>query len=78
LRGAPYAVIGVMPRGFRTDQPADLWTPLQPSTSGEGGGNNYGVIARLKSGVTLAQVNGQLASIARAAIDEMHWPKGLA
>jgi predicted permease len=77
LRGAPYTVIGVMPPGFRTDQPADLWTPLQPSTSGEGGGDNYGVIARLKPGVTLAQVNGQLASITRSAIDEMHLPKGL-
>jgi hypothetical protein len=77
LRGAPYTVVGVMPRGFRTDQQADLWTPLQPSTSGEGGGDNYGVIARLKPGVTLAQVNDQLASITRAAIDEMHLPKGL-
>ena len=77
LRGAPYTVIGVMPPGFRTDQPADLWTPLQPSTSGEGSGNNYGVIARLKPGVTLAQANGQLASITRSAIDQMHIPKDL-
>ncbi len=34
LRGAPYTVIGIMPRGFRTDSPADVWTPLQPSTKG--------------------------------------------
>ena len=77
LRGAPYTVIAVMPQGFRTDQPADLWTPLEPSTSGEGGGDNYGIIARLKPGVTLAQANGQLASITRSAIDAMHIPKGV-
>ncbi len=40
-----------------------LWTPLQPSTSGEGGGDNYGIIARLKPGVTFAQADGQLNSI---------------
>jgi predicted permease len=77
LRGAPYTVIGVMPPTFRTDQPGDLWTPLQPSTSGEGGGDNYGVIARLKPGVTFAQANGQLASVTRSAIDEMHLPAGM-
>src|SRR6516164_8966302 len=46
LRGEPYTVIGVMPQGFRTDAPADLWTPLRPQRTGEGGGTNYGVVAR--------------------------------
>lgn len=77
LRGAPYTVIGIMPRGFRTDAPADLWTPLQPSTSGEGGGSNYAIIARLKPGVTFAQADSQLNSIMRPVIDEMHLPHGV-
>ncbi len=76
LRGAPYTVVGVMPRGFRTDAPADLWTPLQPSTSGEGGGSNYAIIGRLKPGVTFAQAGGQLNSIMRPVIDEKHLPSG--
>ncbi len=77
LRGAPHTVVGVMPPGFRTDQPADVWTPLQPSRFGEGGGDNYGVIARLKPGVTLAEANGQLASIMAATIAQMHLPADL-
>ena len=63
LRGEPYTVIGVMPESFHTDVPADLWTPLQPNTNGEGQGSNYAVLARLKSGVTWAQADAQLASI---------------
>lgn len=76
LRGAPYTVIGIMPRHFRTDVPADLWTPLQPSTSGEGSGSNYAIIARLKPGFSFAQADGQLNSIMRPVIDEMHLPRG--
>ncbi len=77
LIGAPHIVVGIMPPGFRTDQPADLWTPLRPSRSGEGSGDNYGVIARLKPGVTFAQANGQLASIMAATIAEMHLPSSV-
>jgi predicted permease len=63
LRGAPYTVTGVMPEGFRTNQPTDVWTPLRPTTTGEGSGTNYEVIARLKPGLTFAQANGQLSTI---------------
>lgn len=58
LRGEPYTVVGVMPRGFRSDAKADLWTPLRPQRTGEGGGSNYGVVARLKPGATWAAANG--------------------
>lgn len=67
LAGAPYTIIGVMPKGFKTDAPqAQIWTPLQPSTSGKGSGSNYQIIARLKPGVTLSDANGQLASISQS------------
>jgi len=63
LRGEPYTVVGLMPRGFRADQPADVWTPLRPSRNGEGSGDNYGVIARLKPGITWAAANAQLKAL---------------
>ena len=68
LRGEAYTVVGVLPENFpvteRTSfsggQGVDLWTPLRPSTSGEGDGVNYSVIARLHDGVTWAQVTADL------------------
>ena len=34
-----HTVVGVMPRGFRSMPPADLYVPLRPSTTGPGGGH---------------------------------------
>jgi len=64
LRGEPYTVVGIMPAGFRSNTKADLWTPIRPSRTGEGGGNNYGIIARLKPGVIWQQAVSQLAVLA--------------
>jgi predicted permease len=61
LRGEPYTVVGVMPGSFRSNAEADLWTPLRPSRTGEGGGTNYGIVARLRPGATPAQASAQLA-----------------
>ncbi len=61
LRGEPYTVIGVIPAGFRFEEDADLWTPLRPSRKGEGSGDNYGMIARLKPGATWEQARSQMA-----------------
>jgi len=58
-----YAVIGVMPRDFRSIPPADLFVPLRPSTSGPGGGFNYSVAGRLKEGAGLAQANAEAGSV---------------
>ncbi len=77
LRGAPFTVVGIMPRGFRSDSPVDLWTPLQPSTNGEGGGTNYSVVGRLKAGVTLAQASGQLNAVLQPIYKDMHPPSDL-
>jgi predicted permease len=75
LRGEPYTVVGVMPRGFRTTSPADLWTPLRPQRTGEGGGSNYGVVARLKPGATWAAANGQLKAISEAVRNTPGFPR---
>jgi predicted permease len=63
LRGESYTVVGVLPENFPITQRSsfsggqgvDLWTPLRPSTTGEGGGVNYSVVARLHDGVNWAQ-----------------------
>ena len=53
LRGEPWQVIGIMPEGFRGTADADVWTPLRPTTTGEGRGNNYGVVVRVPAGQSL-------------------------
>jgi predicted permease len=63
LRGEAYTVVGVMPASFRTSSQADIWTPLRPSTTGEGEGSNYGIVARLRPGVTWALAESQVSSI---------------
>ena len=65
LKGEPHVVVGVAQPQFRSNSDADLWTPIRPSTAGEGGGNNYGVVVRLHDGVTWPQAAGE----AGAAVD---------
>ena len=54
LKGEPYTVTGVLPRYAVTPSKADLFTPLQPSTTGECGGQNCGILVRLKRRCNLA------------------------
>jgi macrolide transport system ATP-binding/permease protein len=61
LKGEPYLVIGVLPVSAHDIHPADVWTPLQPTTSGEGEGTNYHVVMRLKEGASWAEANAQLS-----------------
>ncbi len=75
LRGEPYIVVGVMPASFRSVGPADVWTPLRPSTSGEGEGTNYGIVARLRPGVTWTQAETQVKSLGEIRRREMS-PRG--
>jgi predicted permease len=63
LRGKPHVVVGVVPRQLVTTAAADLWTPLQASTTGEGEDENYRVITRLRHGATWAQAAVQLDAI---------------
>ncbi|MGA2735892.1 MAG: ABC transporter permease [Bryobacteraceae bacterium] len=70
LRGEPYTVVGVLPANFKSSIPADLWTPLRASRAGEGGGSNFAVVARLRSGATWAQANGQIEAIGRPVLHE--------
>ena len=67
LNGKSFTVVGVMPGGFefptRTDQ---LWIPIAfDTTEAKQRGNHYlDVIARMKSGISLQQVQAEMTTIA--------------
>ena len=75
LRGEPYTIIGIMPKEFRGAGPIDLWTPLRPTRTGEGSGSNYGVVARLKPGVSWAAANSQLQSLSKGLVETPGFPR---
>jgi len=78
LKGEPYTVVGILPRGAQTPLNADVYTPIQPSRTGEGGGTNYGVILRLRDGATWQQADAQInrAWAARAQHVEREYAPG--
>ena len=67
LSGAPYTVIGVMPRAFEFLDPAiDLWVPAQWTRAFVANNQTahfLTVIARLRTGVTLARANDEMAAV---------------
>jgi predicted permease len=60
LNGQPHQIVGVIGRAFVTDNPADLWLPFQFELSSTDQAHYFGVIARLKPGVTEPMANAQL------------------
>src|ERR1700722_12052723 len=60
LKGAPYTVIGVLPRDGMTPANADGYTALQPDKAGEGGGTNFEVITRLRDGANWQEADGEI------------------
>jgi predicted permease len=62
-----------MPQGFDTTPSADLWTPLRPSTRGEGGGTNYSMIARLRPSYSKSQANAELETLGAGFIAANHF-----
>ena len=71
LRGEAHTVVGIMPADAETGVRADLWTPLRPSTDGEGGGENYQVLLRLRPETTWAMADAELDRLA-PEINRMH------
>ncbi len=63
LKGEPHTVVGIMPATFQSPTDADVWTPLQASRTGEGGGTNYAVLARVPDGMSLEEADARLAAI---------------
>jgi macrolide transport system ATP-binding/permease protein len=60
LKGEPYIVIGVLPESVATPLNADLYTALQPSREGEGGGTNFESITRLREGANWQQADAEI------------------
>jgi putative ABC transport system permease protein len=72
LNGEPFTIIGVMPRSFTSLAAAgnlpdsgapDVWTPLSLVANTAGSGGNISVLARLKPGVTTAQLDAQMSIV---------------
>ena len=60
LKGEPYTVISILPDNATTPINADLYTPIQASRQGEGGGTNFVCITRLRDGATWQQADAQI------------------
>ncbi len=71
LDGRPTVISGVMPAGFSFPAGAEIWTPLAASPSRGRDDKDYGVIARLGSGVSLEQASAELGAVARR-LGELH------
>lgn len=62
LKGEPYTVVGILPRGAVMPNPVDIWTPLAADDpTGQCGGTNCNIEMRLKPGASWEQVAAQLA-----------------
>ena len=60
LKGEPYTVIGVLPEGATTPLNADVYTALQPSREGEGGGTNFESVTRLRDGANWQRADAEI------------------
>ncbi len=60
LNGQPYLVVGIIGREFVSENPADLWLPFQFDLTSTDQAHYFGVIARLRPGVTVRMANAQL------------------
>lgn len=74
LSGQPYRVVGVMPEAFAAPgSEARIWVPAtfapQQTTDDARHSNNYGMIARLKPGVTLAYAQQRIDGLNRQNLD---------
>ena len=76
IKGQPYTVVGVLPKGAETPLNADVFTDIKASRQGEGAAANLGVIIRLKDGATWSEVNAELnrawSDEARHFVNDFH------
>jgi len=74
IDGEPMTVIGVMPEGFSYPADTEIWGPLafSPDDLSENsrGGHGLEVLGRIKPGLTLTQVQGDMDRVARTMIEQ--------
>jgi putative ABC transport system permease protein len=67
LDGISYNVVGVLPLEVDSLTKVDLWIPIGADLAAQERGNhNYGILARLKPGVTVQQAQADMDGIAKA------------
>jgi predicted permease len=78
LKGEPFTVVGVLPANAQTPGHADLYTPLAPGDpNGECGGNNCGILLRLRPSATWQQAGAEIARLRLPSFDQIsHVPHG--
>jgi predicted permease len=69
-----YTVIGVTGERFYTEPEAQLWIPFHFNLNSVDKLHSFGVAARLKPGITLAQANAQLNAASEAARRDFKLP----
>jgi putative ABC transport system permease protein len=82
LDGESYTVIGVMPRTFHNilAPEAEVWSPLQYDTGNIAAidsrewGHHLRMVGRLREGVSMEQIRGDLSWIARTPVPEFPRP----
>src|ERR1017187_6538464 len=60
LNQEPYTVVGVMPKGFESNPPIDVWIPLQADPNSTNQGNYLAAAARLKPDVPMEQARAAM------------------
>jgi putative ABC transport system permease protein len=66
LNGAPYTLIGVLPKGFDfAGQDIQVWTPLSFGQQSELRANKMAVLGKLKPAVSLEQANREMQVVAK-------------
>ncbi len=63
IEGTSFAVVGVMPPGFKVLEDADVYLPLEREAFMVRSSSNYRGIGRLAEGATLAQARTEMAGI---------------
>ena len=63
LDGVPYRVLGIMPQGYGY-LPSDFWVPLAPDRASNRGNHLLVAFGRMKNGMSIAQANADVRSVA--------------
>jgi putative ABC transport system permease protein len=80
LNGAPFEVVGIMPRDYRyPNGDFELWTPLyiQPQELQERLGHDYLSVGRLKPGISIEQAQSEMSAVMRSLADRYPGPNHL-
>ncbi|UCG85526.1 MAG: ABC transporter permease [Gemmatimonadota bacterium] len=69
ISGRQFAVVGVMPPGFKVLEQGDVYLPLEPNAFRVRSSHNYRAVGRLAPGVTWAQAQEEMDRIAQRIRD---------